>query len=129
MVVVIVVTVAIKGYNVSFCPSLSLSLCAYLAHSHTLRFFSITDVVCTSALTTLSPTLPTGRKHIEATEEGRQRPTPGSGEEGRARGIADGVSRESLGRTSRDMGHIREAEGEALVVGIVPGRALVCNDL
>ena len=68
-------------------------------------------------------------KHMETPKEARRRPAPGSGEEGRAGGTVGGVSRESLGRTSRDMGHIRKAEGEVLVVGIVPGRASVCNDL
>ena len=75
------------------------------------------------------PVLPTGRKHMETSTKERQHPTPGSGEEGRAGGVVDGVSRESLGRTLRDMGHVQKAEGEVLVVGIVLGRASVRDDL
>ena len=43
---------------------------------------------------------------MEAPEEPRRRPAPGSGEEGREGGIADGLPRESFGRTSRDLGHV-----------------------
>ena len=34
-----------------------------------------------------------------------------------------------MGRTPRDMGHVRETEGEVLVAGTIPGRASVCDDL
>ena len=55
MFVVIIVTVAIGKYNAFLCLSLSLSLCILLFLIR--RFFFITDDVCTSALTTSSPTL------------------------------------------------------------------------
>ena len=66
---------------------------------------------------------------METTKEATQRSTPGGGEEKRAGDIVDGISEESLGRTSRNMGHVRVTEGEVLVTGIVPGHASVRNDL
>ena len=73
--------------------------------------------------------LPSGQVHMETPEEEGRHPAPSGGEEGGTGGVVGGLPRDSLGRTLRNMGHVREAKGEVLVARTVPGRASVRDDL
>ena len=66
---------------------------------------------------------------MEAPEEEERLPALGGGDEGRSGGSAEGLPRQLMGRTPWDVCHVRETEGEVLVVGTVPGRASVRDDL
>ena len=66
--------------------------------------------------------LPTEREDLAASEEAERRTTPTGDAERRSVGADGGVARDSLVGTSRDMGHVREDEGEVLVARDVHGR-------
>ena len=63
--------------------------------------------------------LPTRWENLAASEEAEWHTTSGGDAGRRPIGVDDGVPRESLVRTSRDMGHIQEGEREVLVAGNV----------